>query len=657
MKSFVEHVIYAIVKIIAFIVCRLPVPVALALGRMIGVIGYYLDRKHKALAYANLKIAFAKTKKPSEIKRIVKRIFQNYGQNLIELLRLPLVSRLGPEKFVKIEGRENVQEALKKQKGLILLAMHFGSWEMSSLMNALVGHPYRVVAKPQNRFSKLDELLNSYRQCGGTNVISRGRGTREIIESLRNNEIIGMVVDQGGRDGALVKFFGRLASMSVGAIKMGLKLDVPICFSIILRDRDAQHRLVIHPVLELVKTGNMEKDVVSNLNKIVAVMERYIEQYPSEYMWFYKIWKYSKEATAVILNDGKAGHLRQSQAVAKMVKAALADRGIQCDTQTVDVHFKNRLCAKMIAFLSLLSHPFFCQGRLRYLKWFLTRKSFLDIVSVKADFVVSCGSSVAAVNFFLSRDYRAKTISILKPGILSFRRFDLVVLPWHDNPSRRKIKGQVVCVQGAPNLIDKDYLKEQSSLLVNHFPHLRGAKEIKIGVLLGGDTKHHFLGGGQIKILINQIKNACEQNNADVLVTTSRRTSPAVENLLQREIKNYPRCRLLILANRNNAPEAVGGILGLCDILVVSGDSVSMVSEAASSGKNVIVFPAQRNKKRFWGKDKHDVFIENLHNYGHIVLSNEKDISQIIASMVRNKIRTKTLNDNALILEAAREII
>ena len=76
-------------------------------------------------------------------------------------------------------------------------------------MSSILGHPYKVIVKSQQRFSKLDELLNSYRECGGSSVVTRGRGTREIIESLGKNDIVGMVVDQGGKDGTLVKFFSR----------------------------------------------------------------------------------------------------------------------------------------------------------------------------------------------------------------------------------------------------------------------------------------------------------------------------------------------------------------------------------------------------------------------------------------------------------------
>ena len=96
MSSSSEYLVYLFARAFGFVVSHLPVNAALWIGRVIGSLGYYVDRKHKSIAYSNLKIAFAKKKKPSEIRRIVKRIFQNYGQNLIELFRLPLIHRVTP---------------------------------------------------------------------------------------------------------------------------------------------------------------------------------------------------------------------------------------------------------------------------------------------------------------------------------------------------------------------------------------------------------------------------------------------------------------------------------------------------------------------------------------------------------------------------------
>ncbi|MFH1359909.1 MAG: ELM1/GtrOC1 family putative glycosyltransferase [Candidatus Omnitrophota bacterium] len=658
MNSLTESLIYYIVRFFGIIIRRLPLSMALSFGRAMGILGYYFDAKHKSLAYANLKIAFAKTKKPSEIKCIVKRLFQNFGMNVVELLRLPLILKEGPEKYVRLEGKEHIDAALKEGKGLILLPPHFGSWEISSLMSHMAQHPYRVVVKPQKRHTKLDEILNSYRECAGSVIISRGSGTREIIESLRKNEIIGMVADQGGKDGVLVKFFGREASMSVGAIRLALKFGTPVCFAIIIREKgpDYRHRLVIHPAFELIKTGNTEQDVAGNLEKVVKLMESYIEKYPDQYVWFYKIWKYSKESATVIIHDGKVGHLRQSQAVAKMIDAALAERGIHSETQIVDIHFKNAFSTKVLALLSFLANARFCQGRMRYFKWFLTKESYRKISSIKADYVVSCGSAGAGANFLLSSDCRAKSIAILTPGLLGFDKFNLVILPQHDRQAHRKTKGKIIITEGAPNLIDQAYLESQSLALMKRFPHIKKNDRCKIGILLGGAGKNNPFDETQARLVISQIKEVAKKLNAEILVTTSRRTPAAIGDILENELKGFPLCVLLVIANKQNFPEVIGGILGLSDLIVVTADSISMISEAACSKKGTIVY-LPKQKEAETRRNKHRIFVEQLHAQGHVVASDENHLAEHIDQLANQAIKTKPLDDNPTILEAIKKII
>lgn len=652
-----ETFYYLALKLFGIFVRILPAVLALQLGRFLGILVYFFDIKHRSIASANLKVVFAKTKTPAEIKQITKQFFMNYGLNLIEVFRLPLMNKEKFEQYIKMEGRENITEALQKKKGVILLAMHFGSWEMASLSSAMMEHPYKVIVNPQKRYSKLDELLNSYRSCGGNVVLSRGLGTREMIKSLQNNELIGLVVDQGGRDGVLVPFFDRQASMSSGAIRLGLKFNVPICFSIIVREKGIQHRLIIHPPLKLINTGNVDQDVSANLAEIVKIMEGYIQKYPAEYMWFYKIWKYSKESNVVILDDGRTGHLRQSQAVAAMVQRALAgsERHVQSEIKVIRIRYKSKFHSTLMSILSSVVNSFVFQGRLEVLKLFLTAESFKEVVSLKADYIVSCGSSTAGLNYLLSDDQQAKSVAIQRPGILSTKKFDLVILPQHDEP---KIKpDNVIVTKGAINLITPEYLAEQSEQLVRQFSHLKFSQRTRIGLLVGGSTEEYLLTEQQIKRVINQLKEAVKQLNAEILVTTSRRTPASVENFIYRELKKHPLCPLLISPGRQDVPAAVGGILGLSDIVVVSGDSISMVSEAASSGKNTIVFPVAHRDKVLKRVLKHDRFIKNLNSQGYIVSVQVTEIAQTVYAMARNKIKTNRLNDNDAVLEAARYLI
>lgn len=657
MHSLNESLIFHSVSIFGAFMRLLPLGIALFIGRTIGILAYYFDTRHKTLAYANLKVVFADSKSPAELKRITKQLFRNYGQNFIDLFRMPLITPENFQKFITVEGIENLSEGRGQGKGAIMLAMHFGSWELASLSCAMLHLPYKVMVKPQTRYSRLDELLNWYRSCGGYVVLSRGMGTRDFVRSLQNNEVIGMVVDQGGRDGTLVPFFGRNASMSVGAIRMGLKWGVPICFSIIHREPNGRHKMIVHKPLELINTGNPEKDIPANLNRITRIMEDYIRRYPSEYMWFYKIWKYSNETAIAILSDGKTGHLRQSQAVAGLLQKALGERGISSGVQTTEVVFKSQFHRKLFAVLNFMIPPVFYRAQSGWLEWFLGRESFQHIRRIKTEFIVSCGSGTAGVNNFLSRDYGAKSIVILKPGLLGYRRFHLVILPRHEMRGGHDPRTSLVYTKAAPNLITREYQTQQSQALLNRYSHLKNNLKLKIGLFIGGDSKNTFLDEHQMKILVHQLTEVAQEINADILATTSRRTPAGVEQLLYKRLCKHPRCPLLILAGQDNVPEAVGGILGLSDIQVVSGDSISMVSEAASSGKSTIVFSPELRARDVGTQNKHLGFIEQLGAQGYILASGTKDIGRAVYDIAKGKIQTKPLDDNPAMLEAIRKII
>ncbi len=662
MNSLIESSIYCTVKTVAFLIRLLPAGVALRFGKLIGWLGYSLSTsKRKRIAYNNLRIAFCETKSDREIRGILRQSYEHYGQNVVELLRLPLLSKTGYEKAVSLEGKEHIHEAISRGRGVIFLAIHSGSWELSSLVGSMVGYPYNLIANPQKRASRLDDLLNSYRASAGCNIIFPGNGTREMIRRLKANEIVTLVADQGGADGELTEFFGRQASMSTGAIRLALKYGAAICLVDIYREKGGHHRLIVDQPLELIKTATVESDVAANLALIIRRFEDKIRRHPHEYMWFYKIWKYSKNVNVVILNDGKTGHLRQSQALSASITHALARRDKTVREHTVEVFFRSAFMKNLCTVVSVSGQWFPSLRSTGWLQIVLTRESFQRLTAVKADYFLSCGSSVAGVHFLSIPWQMAKSIVVLKPGLLSLRGFDLVVLPQHDQPAVLPAKAVIAITRAAPNLITQEYLKEQEELLLKRYSHLKNSFRTKIGVLIGGNTKHVEFTESTIKIIIHQIKEVARELNADILLTTSRRTPEQVEQLLWRELKKFDRCALLISASQGNVPEAVGGILALSDFVVVSGESISMVSEAVSSGKKTVVFRVGQsftaNAVTDLGKNKYERFVDKLNEQGYLVSCSVKNVGQTLYSVMREKIRFKPLDDRKILNEAVERIL
>lgn len=623
----------------------LPVEVSFFLGRRLGDCLYYFDLKHKARAYANIKAAMGGSLSPLVLSKLTREFYQSFGQSIIEVFLIPLVDKKYMDKYIEIEGEENVWEAFKNSKGVILASVHAGSWEFSNIICARLGFPFALFVKGQ-KFPRLNQLLNSYRENKGCKIITRAGGLKELVGSLKNNQAVGMTMDQGGGPGMLIDFFGRPASMPTGAIKLALKYGtalVPVFFT---RVRGPKIKIWVGKQFVISGTDDKEEDIKNNLRKVVSVFEGFIRQYPREYLWIYKIWKYSDRREIVILSDGKAGHLRQSEAVSRIARGLLSDKDIIAKINIVEVKFKSKPARFFFNICVTLSGKYHCQGCLGCLKKFLTEDTYRILASLKPDIIISAGSSVAGVNFVLSRENLSVSVVILRPSILSTHRFNLVIMPQHDRPLRRK---NLLVIEGALNLIDEKYLAEESARLIS-FKGLN-KQGLYIGLLIGGESKKFSLSPKLMLDVAREVKSLADKIDAGILITTSRRTSLEVEAMIKREFKDYPRLKVLIIANEENCPQAIGGILGLSSIIIASPESISMISEAVNSRKYVFAFKAPGLSL------KHQRFLKHLAEKKYIYLAERANLSSAVEAVWRDKPAAYSLRDNYLVSEALKKIL
>ncbi|MEW6101645.1 MAG: ELM1/GtrOC1 family putative glycosyltransferase [Candidatus Omnitrophota bacterium] len=628
---------------------------ALFCGRRLGDLLYLFDVRHKSIAYSNIKRALGASLNPSQILKTTREFYRAFGQNIMEIFFIPAVDKDYIEKYISIEGLDYIQEAFKNNKGVILLGVHEGSWELSNIICANLGFPFVLFVRERALLPFLDKFLNSYRSKKGCRVIQRKDGVRQLILALKRNEAVGMTLDQGGRNGVSVDFFGKDASFAQGAVKLALRHGAVILPAFYTRIRGPYIKVIVEPAFKMERTPDPKEDIESNLRRLALVFEKLIRKYPQEYLWTYKIWKYSKRKDILILDDAKAGHLRQSQAAAKIAFDYLKGRGINSAVHEVKIKFQNALARKIFMMASALSGKYNCQGCLQCLRVFLAADTYESLIRFRPDIIISGGAALAAVNYLISRQNLAKSIVIMKPSFLSIRRFDLVIMPLHDKPPRA---GNVVVTTAALNLIDEAYLREQAEELTkpqSHPASPAGGKVTKsqeyIGLLMGGNSKGFALEEKAVSMVLKNMKAASEKLDMGLLVTTSRRTPQNVEKMIKQELEGFMRCRLLVIANEKNIPQAVGGILGLSRIIIVSPESISMISEAVSSRKYVLVFKSNGLSP------KHRAFLGYLDKNKYIHLSDGALLAEKIEELCKSRPQVPILEDNLKVRQALERIL
>ncbi len=642
-----DYCAYILLKVVGPLIRILPFAVSFYIGRVAGDIYYLVSFKRRATVYANIKTALGEKFSPAELRDATRGFFRAFGQNIIEIFYTPKFNKKYLARYVAFEGYHNVEEGFKKGKGVIFAAMHAGGWEMSNIICANLGFPFSMFVREQN-FPRAGRVLNSYRSSKGCRLIQRENELRELIRVLKANESVALTLDQGGRNGTSVKFFDKYASMSSGAVRLALKLDCALVPVFPIRVKGPYIKFFVEPAFKLKTTGDLENDVRDNLQELVKIFEKYIALYPREYLWSYKIWKYSSEKNILILSDGKTGHIRQSQALAKACGDYWGGKGITARVNTLEVKFKNSFSSRALILANCLSGKYICQGCMFCLRSFLSRESYLELLKSKPDVIISCGSSLVPVNYQLSRESRAKSLVIMRPSVFSYNRFDLVVMAKHDRPLRRK---NTAVIEGALNLISREYLEAQARELIREAGILFSGSQLGLGLLLGGNTKDFQLAEAPVKEVLRQLKDACVKFNAQLLATTSRRTPEAIDALFKNELHGFERVKLAIIAREKNYSSAVGGILGLSRIVVVSSESVSMISEAVSSLKYVVVFKSRGLSAR------KKLFLDNFAQNGNIYLVEPEGLGRVIEQIIVNPPEIKPLKNEQIIKESLRRIL
>jgi len=634
-------------RVVSFFTFILPLNFSLFLGRRLGDLIYLFDRRHRVTAYANIKKTVSDSLDCASSFKIMRKSYQAFGQNLIEISFIPRINKQYLQKYIHIENMGYAQEAFNRGKGVIFLIVHEGNWELSNIICANLGFPFVLFVRDQG-FPRLNALLNHYRLKQGAKIIHKNAGVRELIEVLKSNQSIGMTTDQGGRKGRLVKFFGKEASMSTGAIKLALKYDCAIIPIFYTRVKGPYTKVILDQVFTVTRSGNPESDLSQNLQRLINIYENYLRQYPHEYLWTYKIFKYGKERQILILSDGKTGHLRQSESVAKLIIQQLASRGIKATLNIQEIKFRSSIFKWLFSLSIVLSGKYPWRSCLLWLRQALTWHSWQDLIGSRPDIIISAGGKLSAINYFLSKENQSKSVVLMRSGLSDLKKFDLKIIPQHDRPTQRR---NVVVTEGALNLVDRNYLNESSARL-KESGFLKGAlSSLSLGVLIGGNSKNFSINQEAITQVVIQFKKAAEELDADILLSTSRRTTKDVEIAVKGQLDNYPRCKLLVIANENNHPDVIGGILGLSSVIISSPESISMISEAVCAEKYVIVFNSDKLSA------KHQRFLKNYQDKGYIYLEEIKDLSSCIIQLLRNKPKVNFPKNNLKVIEGLRKIL
>jgi KDO2-lipid IV(A) lauroyltransferase len=282
---------YWITYILGTILRILPYRLALSFGSFLGFLAFDVFRVRRKVTLINLKNSLGDQKNIKGLRRIGRRAYKNIGKSVVEYALFPSLNKRKISEMVEFEGAKNFDEALRRGKGAILVAGHFGSWELMGAATSQRGYPVDFLVGEQRNIL-VDNLMNDYRRCMGIGIIKMGAAAKGVIKALKGNRFVAMLSDQdAGKDGTVVDFFNRPASTPKGPAAFALKMNVPIIMGFIIRENNGRQKIVIEEPIFIQRSKNKEDDIQSLTQAYTSVLEEYIRKYPDHWFWPHRRWK------------------------------------------------------------------------------------------------------------------------------------------------------------------------------------------------------------------------------------------------------------------------------------------------------------------------------------------------------------------------------
>jgi len=287
-----EWLAYAAVWLILKTLGALPRTLARVFAASMTILLFRLLPKLEKTAEFNLRLAFPDWT-DAERKAVKRKMVRNLGWMAAEFAHFPRLTKENIENVVILEGHENFLEGQRRGNGVLYLTGHIGAWELSSFAHALYGYPLHYMARPLDN-QRLDALVNQYRCTSGNQPIFKNESARVMLRILKDSGTIGILADQNTmpEEGVFVDFFGKSACATTGIARVALHTGAAVVPGYAYWDETIQkYRLRFEPPVDLVRTGETERDVFENTRRFAKAIEEIIRKHPDQWVWVHKRWK------------------------------------------------------------------------------------------------------------------------------------------------------------------------------------------------------------------------------------------------------------------------------------------------------------------------------------------------------------------------------
>lgn len=269
----------------------LPLETSMRFGKSVGVFFAKRLPKLQKIARRNLEIALPELP-DAEKERIVYGTFESLGRHLGFVSHFKKFKHEDIRNLIEVVGKEHFDKAHADGKGILFFTGHFGSWEVFNLLPPAFGFGMNILVRRIDN-PLVENFVDKMRTRFGSVTLDKTKSARTMFRALEKGELLGILADLNvqEKEGVFVDFFGVPASTTTSIAKLALKTDAAVLPAFAVWEESKNKYVVyLEPSIEYEKTDKPDEDIKNLTQNITNVVEKYVREYPEQWLWIHKRW-------------------------------------------------------------------------------------------------------------------------------------------------------------------------------------------------------------------------------------------------------------------------------------------------------------------------------------------------------------------------------
>lgn len=272
-----------------------PLRASYAVSALVAAGMYALWRRGRENQIANLRRVLGPDAPEADVRRAARQAMRSFCRTIVEFLRLPSMSEEEIARVVgqRADGEEHGLALRDAGRGILLVSLHFGAWDLGGLAVLDRGVPLYLVVDDYGG-AGLNTLMQSFRTRPGFHLIPvRSMAMRQVYRRLGEGGVLvatAFDVPTSPKDGGIpVRFFDGTVAVSPGPARLALRTGAAVTTGVYVRCPDGSFKGWFKPV-EFQSSGDEEHDVHALTQAIACECEAFIREYPDQWYIFRPIW-------------------------------------------------------------------------------------------------------------------------------------------------------------------------------------------------------------------------------------------------------------------------------------------------------------------------------------------------------------------------------